>query len=189
MPEDIFRELEELKRVLETPEAPSRPSEGSAVPPTIVPGAPGDSGDGTGEYAAVVSGAEVRPSRRPRRPYNKLPTKSLGLHTVRGATQAAPRSTRRQAHLNTQEGVERLTRAISQADDEVETALRRTEAVQRLAAHRREQEIEELRHVIASKEQGIDALRGELSGTKRAAEERARSLSEALEAQNQQVRR
>jgi hypothetical protein len=57
-----------------------------------------------------------------------------------------------------------------------------------MTAMRREQEIQELRRVIASKERGIDSLRETLSCTKRSLETRVRQLEDALRNREHQVR-
>lgn len=86
-----------------------------------------------------------------------------------------------------QKGVTRLSRAIDVADDEMDTALRRTEEVHRIAGRRRDQEIAELRRVIAAKERGIDSLRETLSGTKRTLEGRMRQLEDAIMQRDDEV--
>jgi ElaB/YqjD/DUF883 family membrane-anchored ribosome-binding protein len=90
-------------------------------------------------------------------------------------------------NMQEQKGVTRLSRAIDQADEEMEVALRRTEAVLRMTAERREHEIQELRRVIEAKEQGIDSLRDTLSCTKRALEGRIRQQEEVLAKQDTEV--
>ena len=82
----------------------------------------------------------------------------------------------------------RLSRAIDQADEQMDVALRRTEEVHRMTAARREREIQELRQVIAVKERGIDSLRETLSCTKRSLESRIRELEALLRRKDEEVK-
>ncbi|GMH34051.1 hypothetical protein BSKO_01885 [Bryopsis sp. KO-2023] len=83
--------------------------------------------------------------------------------------------------INTAEkSVDRLSRAIDAAEDEMECALRRTGDVQRTQFARKDIEMTELRRVIAAKEKSIDSLRETLATTKRSLESRLQKSEGSL---------
>ena len=62
--------------------------------------------------------------------------------------------------------MERLSRAMEAAEDELEMAFRRTGELHRGVSSRREAEVHDLRKVIQAKDSAIDSLRETLSSTR-----------------------
>ena len=74
---------------------------------------------------------------------------------------------RYRSELNAAESnVERLSRAMEAAEDELEMAFRRTGELHRGVSSRREAEVHDLRKVIQAKDSAIDSLRETLSSTR-----------------------
>jgi hypothetical protein len=86
-----------------------------------------------------------------------------------------------------QEGLDRLSHAMEDADEGMEAALRRAEEVHQLAATRKDKEIAELRSVIACKEHDIDSLRESVSSIKRTLESRLREQDDEVASRDEQV--
>uniref|UniRef100_A0A7R9SVW2 Uncharacterized protein n=1 Tax=Polyblepharides amylifera TaxID=1486889 RepID=A0A7R9SVW2_9CHLO len=85
--------------------------------------------------------------------------------------------------------VDRLSRAMEAAEEEMENTFKRTTELHRSTAERREAEILELRKILAAKERSIDSLRETLTSTKRSLEARAGQAEQAQQAAHQDVQR
>jgi len=85
--------------------------------------------------------------------------------------------------------VDRLSRAMEAAEEEMENTFKRTTELHRSTAERREQEVLELRKVLAAKERSIDSLRETLSTTKRNLETRSIQAETTLAAREADVHR
>lgn len=85
--------------------------------------------------------------------------------------------------------MDRLSRAMEAAEDEMDVALKRTGEVQRSQFARKDVEMGELRRVIAAKEKSIDSLRETLAATKRTLEVRLQQAETTLSARDAEVMR
>ncbi|CAD7700220.1 unnamed protein product [Ostreobium quekettii] len=74
------------------------------------------------------------------------------------------------------------------AEDEMETALKRTGEVQKSQVARKDLEVQELRRVVSSKEKSIDGLRETLAATKRSLEARLLAMETTVAARDAEVR-
>eukprot|EP00803_Ostreobium_quekettii_P006704 evm.model.scf_4619.1 EVM.evm.TU.scf_4619.1 scf_4619:2437-3896(+) len=93
-----------------------------------------------------------------------------------------------QALATAEHSVDRLSRAMEAAEDEMETALKRTGEVQKSQVARKDLEVQELRRVVSSKEKSIDGLRETLAATKRSLEARLLAMETTVAARDAEVR-
>ena len=83
--------------------------------------------------------------------------------------------------------MDRLSRAMEAAEEEMEIAIQRTGEVQKSQVARKEVEVNELRRVVATKEKSIDGLRETLAATKRNLEARIQRLESTIAARDMEV--
>ncbi|KAK9813066.1 hypothetical protein WJX72_008297 [[Myrmecia] bisecta] len=99
----------------------------------------------------------------------------------------APLQSYSQALDDAEVSIDRLSKAMEVAEDEMEAAFRRTGDLHQSNAAKREMEVQELRRVLTAKEQSIDSLRESLSTTKRTLEARLHQTEAALAARHSEV--
>ena len=200
--DDVFKELEDLRRVLDGPPPPQPAPQPVRKYDSAVRRSRRHSGaDCTVARASsgcdVLRGAEVRHKRVLSTALGFAQTVGMQWSLVRIFAddlhcRSAIRSTLRGRAISpaicaAQTGVARLSHVLDLADDQTDAALRRAEEVHRQAAARREREIAELRGVLGEKEAALDELRDALAGHRRHAEAQLREQSAALNEREAEV--
>ena len=182
----MLRELEDLRRSLETP----GPAAGEAAAGAGSPGPGGAGGRGSPAAAAAGRLAHSAASATPPRGGGgaSLPgTPGVLERTLAGtgASETLAPLTRAETH------VDRLSHVMEEAEEELEAALRRAGDLHRDASSRREGEVEGLRRVIKAKDRAMDSMRETLAETRRALEaraERAEAVSRGHQLEMQSLR-
>jgi hypothetical protein len=86
-----------------------------------------------------------------------------------------------------QDGVARLSKAINQADEEMDAVYEKAEHAHKMSSIRKEREVQVLRQIIAEKEKNCDDLRETLSSAQRALEGKVRCQSSQMAQQDKKV--